>query len=240
MKKIKVWHIVLTLIVCPLIVGIILKYLPTNDNLDTPKTTNYNTFIQDEIAGKEQINLVSDEEIKEFFLRFQLSLSEKRNSISNENLKTLPYYLQRPYDMIITISTTHGLGFVFVAPSDNPQIDITKTDMPIEKYYFSKYTTEENISKAKIVRNAYKFNTICNLTLVGGKQMTAIESTGDILLQDVWFKYSKDDSVQKIPFLRVFGNNQKDFWEKIDPYEQANWLFEINFKINSALETSRD
>ena len=70
--------------------------------------------------------------------------------------------------------------------------------------------------------------------------MIAIESTGDILLQDAWFKYSKDDSVQKISFLRIFGKNQKYFWEKMDPYEQANWLFEINFKINSALETSRD
>ena len=39
MKKIKIWQIILTLIICPLIVGIILKYLPSTDNRDTNKTS---------------------------------------------------------------------------------------------------------------------------------------------------------------------------------------------------------
>ncbi len=158
----------------------------------------YNTFIQGEISKTNKNNIVEDQAIRDFFLRLQLSLAQIRNSISSDKLKTYPKYLQRSYNMKVSISSSHGLGFEFTTPSQNPEINIVKTNMPIEKFYFSKYTSEENISKSRFFKVKGKNFVMSHSELMGGEQMIVLVENGDALLLNVHFKYSPNDTTKEI------------------------------------------
>lgn len=189
------------------------------------KIINYGTFIQQEIAKSDTTNIVQKESIKHFFLNFQQSIAEIRNSIPREELKFYPPYLQKSFEINVTLSKLHGLGFEFVAPSKEAKVNIIETDMPIEKYYFSKYTAEENITKASIMNIPKKCIKIQGIHLIGGRNMIALDENGDVLLKDVWYSYSENDIPRKIEFLRLYGSNKKDYWENANPHDQANYLF---------------
>lgn len=134
------------------------------------------------------------------------------------------------YDMNITISTSHGVGYEFTTPSENPKINISQTNMPIEEYYFSKYTDNKDFSKVNILRIHDKEISLVNFILIGGKKLIAVEKEGNILLRNIGFKYSENDSIKEIEFLRLFGDNQKDYWNDMNPNEEAKFLFKENEK----------
>ncbi|MCK4463695.1 MAG: hypothetical protein KAU58_05225 [Candidatus Omnitrophica bacterium] len=233
------WARVIILICFIIILSILIFAYPksTPKTLETTKTNgdyvkgdkiiNYGTFIKQEIAKTDESNIVTEEIIKDFFLRMQLSLAEMRKTIPRDQFILLPSYLQKPYDTNITISNKHGVGFEFITPSQNPEINISKTNMPIEQYYFSKYTKKENYSNAQIFRIGSNYIVISNFILVGGKKMIAVGRDGDVLLKNIGIKYAKDDTTKEIEFLRLFGNNQKDYWIKLNPNDQAKFLFNV-------------
>jgi len=176
---------------------------------------------------KDDKGIVSERTIEDSFLRLQLSLTEIRKAVLPEQIRLLPNYLQEPYDMNIAISNVHGVGVEFITPSNNPEINISKTDMPIEKYYFSKYTDEKDYTKLKVVvRNKHRRNVLDNFTLVGSKEMVAIEDEGDLVLKNIIFKYSPTDTPRNIDFLWLFGSNQETYWKKCDPSEMAKHVFD--------------
>ncbi len=199
----------------------------TGDYVTGDKIINYGTFIKNEVLKTDNDNIVTGREIKDFFLRLQLSLSEKRKSIPLQELSMLPSYLQIPYDMHITISKTHGIGYEFITPSDNPKINISTTDMPIEEYYFSKYTNKKHFSKATAMRINGKYIVLANLGFIAGKKVIAVGQRGNVLLKNIGIQYSKEDSIKEVEFLRIFGNNQEDFWKQIDPLDEATFLFNV-------------
>lgn len=197
------------------------------DHISGDKIINYGTFIKIEAAKVNKSNIVTEETIRDFFSRFQLGLSKIRGSLSPKELRPLPNYLQMPYDINVTISKCHGVGMEFITPSEKPQINISITEMPIETYYFSKYTNQKDYSKSKIFRVRTDYLVLANLILVGGKEVVALEGEAGVVLKNVAFKYSPEDTPRNIEFLWLFGNNQETYWRKNDPTERAKHLFAV-------------
>ena len=221
---------------CVSLLGIILYFvLPSikvtqhfeGDNVKGDKVTNYITFIQKESDKTNKTNIVTEVVIKSFFRRLQLAITNKKSTLSNAEILKLPKYLQRPYDINVTVSKTHGLGYKFITPSDNAEINISITSMPIEQYYFSKYTSEENILNSSLFTVGVKYLVISNYPLLGGKKVVAVTHESSVLLRNARYRYSKSDSYQKIEFLRIFGNNQLDYWNNMDPKDEATHLFSV-------------
>lgn len=198
------------------------------DSVAGDKIINYGTIIKQEIAKTDQRNIVTDSFVKDFFIRCQLSLTEQRKSIPKEKLNSLPGYIQRPYDMNITISKTHGLGYEFITPSDDPQINIITTDLPIEEHYFSKYTNKKDFSKATVFRISNRSFIIKNFIFIASQKMIVLKQNANVLLTNVGLKYAKEDSTKEIEFLRLFANNHKDFWTQMKPEDEAFFLLNSN------------
>jgi len=205
--------------------GIVEGDYKAGDTVSGDKIINYETIIKNEIAKTDPSNVVTEEFIKDFFIRLQLSLSEKRVSLPHNELDSLPGYLQRPYSMNVTISRSHGLGYEFTTPSDNPKINIIETDLPIEEYYFSKYTERKDFSKATGFRISRKYWVFANFIFIAGKEMIVVEQDGNVLLKNIGLKYAKEDSTKEIEFLRLFANNQKNYWNQMNPEDEATFLF---------------
>ncbi len=199
-----------------------------NDTVYGDKIINYGTFINNETIRDNKISNVSDEKIKDFFLRVQLSLSEKRKSLTKDKLPSLPTYLKVPYDMNVVISDIHGVGYEFITPSDNPEINISRTQMPIEQYYFSRYTTREDYSKTTAMIIGVKYLVLKNIQIIGGKKIIAVQNDANVLLRDVLITYSDKDVPKVIPFLRILGNNQKGYWDNMNPVDEASYLFGVH------------
>ena len=210
--------------------GIVEGNYQAGDTVSGDKIINYGTIIKNEIAKTDQNNIVTEEFIKDFFIRLQLSLSEKRVSLPQNELDSLPSYLQRSYDMNVTISTSHGVGYEFITPSDNPKVNIIKTNLPIEEYYFSKYTDRKDFSKATAFRIRRKYWVFANFIFIAGK-IIVVEQDGNVLLKNVGLKYAKEDSTKEFEFLRLFANNQNNYWNQMNPKDEATFLFSAHQKI---------
>lgn len=205
--------------------GIVKGNYQAGDSIAGDKITNYYTVIEKEIAKTNKSNIATEKTIRIFFQKLQLSLKKKRTLISKDELTKLPGYLQRSYDMNITISESHGIGYEFITPSEAPQINISTTNMPIEEYYFSKYTNKTDFSKAIAMRIANKYIVLANLRFIAGKKVILVTQEANTLLKNIGIQYSREDTTKEIEVLRLFGNNQEDFWKQIDPVDEATFLF---------------
>jgi|CXWL01.1.fsa_nt_gi hypothetical protein len=185
----------------------------------------YDQFIAQETAKTDNKDLVDDESIEKFFNSFQIALANKRKSLTANELNAIvPGYLKAPYDINVTVSSTHGIGYEFITPSENPEINVIRTKMPIEKYYFSKFTNNLDYSNAELMKLG-KIDTLIDLVLIGGKDLLAVKNDRNVLLVGIGIKYAQDDSMKEIGFLRIFGNNQKNFWTSMNPEDEVNFLY---------------
>jgi hypothetical protein len=180
-------------------------------------------------------DLVDPETITRFFKKFEISLANRRREEKNK-LEFLPTFLKVPYNIRVTVSSIHGMGYEFLTPSSTPRIDIIPIDLPIEEYFFSKFsdaTISVNVGVISINQGQSVF---IDGKFTAGKNIMAISQEADVLLVDSLFRYSEQDAFKKIDFVRIFGNNQKSYWAIYDPDKEVDFLFNTFRRRNEALK----
>jgi len=148
-----------------------------------------------------------------------------------------------PYNMNVVISKCRGLGFEYTTPSNNPEITLTHTTDPVEKYFFTKYTNITNFPKSMgFIKITEKGIMLTNHCFVGSGQVFWVIENADLQLTDIEIKYSEeDDDPKNVNYLWIFGSNSTEYWSQLDPIQLAKKnairLIET-YRIKQEAETS--
>ena len=129
MKKIKIWHIILTLIICPIFVGIVLKYLPSADNPDIQETTgNYS-------PGKVEGDYIAGDQISGDKIEEKTTIEVEGDIIHGNKYETTQNITQK-------------------SPSDYLELSKQKKEYIIN--VIGSFTIKHNQTKINILLNTYK------------------------------------------------------------------------------------
>lgn len=193
--------------------------------LDEPvEKVTYNTYINQYLREIRYNNIVSESTLNTFFLRYQMACSQFLQSIPAKLLEGLPGYLRMPYDMSVVVSRCHGVGVEFTVPSEVPEIILSHTSAPIEKYYLTKYTNHPDFPKSVInirIKAKAKGALLMMPDIVSGNEAILVEDGADVQLVDLALRYSKEEDPKIINYLWLFGSNSKEYWKTLDPVKLA-------------------
>jgi len=169
-------------------------------------------------------DIVSDATILTFFYKYSSVFNQIIREVPKQSIVDLPDFLKMPYNMNVVISECRGLGFEYTIPSNNPEITLTHTTAPIEKYFFTKYTNINNFPKSMgFIPIKAKDIMYTNVRFVGSGQVFWVIENADLQLTDIEIKYSKDDDDPKnFYYLWIFGSNSTEYWSQLDPAQLAN------------------
>jgi len=214
--------------------------------LDEPvQKVTYNAYFNQYLREVRSNNIVSESTLNTFFLRYQMACLQFLQSIPEKYLEGLPGYLRMPYDMNVVVSRCHGVGFEFTIPSKVPEIILSHTTAPIEKYYLTKYTNHTDFPKAVInirIKAKVKGALFMMPDIVSGNEAILVEDGADVQLVDLALRYSEEEDPKIINYLWLFGSNSKEYWKTLDPVKLAekNTLSLIEtYNIHFALQRSQ-
>jgi hypothetical protein len=203
----------------------------------------YKTYITQYTQEGRSSEIVSNATLNKFFQKYQSACSQIIQIATENYLEGLPGFLKMPYDMSVVVSDCHGVGFQFTVPSDRPEITLSQTSAPIEKYYFTKYTNHPEFPKTiTFVRVKAKGFITSSGEFVGSDQCILVEEGADAQIIDMTLRYSKEEGPKIINYLWLFGSNSKEYWEQLDPVKLAQdntpRLIKV-YRIKLALESSQ-
>ena len=218
------------------------KVIETQGDYISGDKVSYNTYVTYYTKEGRSSEIVSDATLTTFFRKYQSTCLQLIHKIPANQLEGLPGFLRMSYNLSIVVSNCHGIGFEYTVPSEKPEIILTQTSAPIEKYYFTQYTNHPDFPKTVTF---YKITApgiaLVNLHLVGGEKAILVEENADVQLNDFTLRYSKEEDPKSITYLWLFGSNSTEYWNQLDPVQLANEntirLIQT-YKTRQAAETS--
>ena len=219
------------------------KVIETQGDYIAGDRVSYNTYINYYKNEGRVGDIVSDATILTFFYKYSSVFNQIIREVPKQSIVDLPDFLKMPYNMNVVISECRGLGFEYTVPSNNPEITLTHTTAPIEKYFFTKYTNRTSFPKSMgFIPVTVKDIMLTNLRFVGSDQVFWVIENADLQLTDIEIKYSEeDDNPKNINYLWIFGSNSTEYWSQLDPVQLANKnaIRLINtYKLKQSAETS--
>jgi hypothetical protein len=194
------------------------------DYISGDKVVSHNTYVNYYKNEGRVGNIVSDATILTFFYKYSSVFNQIIREVPKQSIVDLPDFLKMPYNMNVVISECRGLGFEYTVPSNNPEITLTHTTAPIEKYFFTKYTNRTNFPKSmEFIKITKKDIIFINHRFVGSGQVFWVIENADLQLTDIEIKYSKeDDDPKNVNYLWIFGSTSTEYWSQLDPAQLAN------------------
>ena len=183
------------------------------DYISGDKVVSYNTYVNYYKNEGRVGDIVSDATILTFFYKYSSVFNQIFREVSKPSIVDLPDFLKMPYNMNVVISECRGLGFEYTIPSNNPEITLTHTTAPIEKYFFTKYTNRTNFPKSmEFIKITAKDIMLTNHRFVGSGQVFWVIENADLQLTDIEIKYSEeDDDPKNVNYLWIFGSNSTEY-----------------------------
>ncbi len=220
-----------------------LRVIKTQGDYISGDKVSYNTYVNYCKNEGRVGDIVSDATILTFFYKYSSVFNQIIREVPKQSIVDLPDFLKMPYNMNVVISECRGLGFEYTIPSNNPEITLTHTTAPIEKYFFTKYTNRTNFPKSmKFIKITEKDIMLTNFRFVGSGQVFWVIENADLQLTDIEIKYSEeDDDPKNVNYLWIFGSNSTEYWSQLDPAQLAkkNAIRLIKtYRIKQAAETS--
>ncbi len=188
------------------------------------KVESHNTYVNYYKNESRVGDIVSDATILTFFYKYSSAFNQIIREVPKQSIVDLPDFLKMPYNMNVVISECRGLGFEYTTPSNNPEITLTHTTAPIEKYFLTKYTNITNFPKSmEFIKITEKGIMLTNHRFVGSSQVFWVIENADLQLTDSEIKYSEeDDDPKNVNYLWIFGSNSTEYWSQLDPAQLAN------------------
>ncbi len=212
---------------------------------------SYNTYVTYYADRPHPNDVVSEAFLLNFFHRYSSACWRLLDTVPKETPRDLPGFLKAPYDMNVVLSECHGVAFEYTVPSANPEVTLTRTSAPIEKYFFARYTNRPDFPiSSKFIRISKSGIALANFNFVGSKQVFWVVEGADLQVSDIGIRYSEDDALKTIDYLWLFGSNTNDYWRQLDPERLANenttrliWMYlsgreaERSYSLNRSSES---